>query len=146
MRQELSALGAGIVFGLGLAISRMVDPAKVLGFLDVAGSWDPSLAFVMGGGVGVSFVAFRVILRRSHPVFAGGFQVPTARDLDARLLGGSALFGVGWGLVGLCPGPAFASLGYGMPQSLVFIVAMVAGFAAARLVPPAPAAGEPASA
>ena len=146
MKKELSALGAGIVFGLGLAISRMVDPAKVLGFLDVAGSWDPSLAFVMGGGVGVSFVAFRFILRRPHPVFAGGFQVPRARDLDARLLGGSALFGVGWGLVGLCPGPAFASLGYGLPQSLVFIVAMVAGFAAARLLPPAPAAGEPASA
>ena len=146
MGKELSALGAGFVFGLGLAVSQMVNPAKVLGFLDVAGDWDPSLAFVMVGAIAVSFVAFRIVLRRPHPVLASGFRVPTSRDIDGRLIGGSALFGVGWGLVGLCPGPAIASLAYAMPQSAEFVVAMIAGFAAARLVPPRAAEGESASA
>ena len=146
MGRELSALGAGFVFGLGLAVSRMVDPAKVVGFLDVAGDWDPSLALVMVGAIAVSFVAFRMVLRRPHPVLSSDFQVPKPRDIDGRLIGGSALFGVGWGLVGLCPGPAIASLAYAMPQSAAFVAAMIAGFAAARLLPPRPAEPEPASA
>ncbi len=146
MGRELSALAAGFVFGLGLAVSRMVDPAKVVGFLDVAGDWDPSLALVMVGAIAVSIVAFRMVLRRPHPVLSSGFQVPKPRDIDGRLIGGSALFGVGWGLVGLCPGPAIASLAYAMPQSVAFVAAMIAGFAAARLLPPRPAEPEPASA
>src|SRR5512147_3349998 len=117
MKQILAALGAGIIFGLGLAISQMVDPAKVIGFLDLAGNWDPSLAFVMAGAVAVSFFGFRAAAGRLKPYFAEAFQMPKATDLDARLLGGAAVFGVGWGLVGVCPGPAIAGLAFGLTES-----------------------------
>ncbi len=118
---------AGIVFGLGLAVSRMINPAKVLGFLDVAGRWDPSLALVMAGALAVTLVGFRLTLKRPEPLLGGRFELPRARAIDRRLLAGAALFGVGWGLVGFCPGPALASLAFGLKESFVFVAAMLAG-------------------
>ena len=123
----LVALLAGTLFGLGLAVSGMVNPAKVIGFLDVAGEWDPTLAFVMGGALLVTVPAFRVILNRPRPVLADYFAVPTKKSLDARLLGGAALFGVGWGLSGFCPGPAVAALVTGLTPVFAFVAAMLAG-------------------
>lgn len=123
---------SGLVFGLGLIISGMANPAKVLNFLDVAGTWDPSLAFVMGGAVVVATLGFRWVLGWRKPLFAPRFQVPTRRDIDLRLLVGPAIFGLGWGLAGLCPGPALASLGLANPSVLVFVPAMLAGMTAAR--------------
>ena len=131
----LAALASGALFGAGLAVSHMVDPAKILGFLDVAGGWDPSLAFVMGGAVAVTAVAFPLVLRRPHPLGVGRFSVSAARAIDGRLVGGAGLFGVGWGLVGLCPGPAIASLAFGRIETVVFLVAMVAGAALFNAVP-----------
>ncbi len=137
MRRILAALLAGTIFGFGLGLSQMVDPAKVLGFLDIAGSWDPSLALVMGGALAVTAIAFRKTLRPPAPMFATSFALPTAIAIDTRLIAGAVLFGVGWGLVGLCPGPAIAGLAYGLLESVVFLGAMVAGMALARFVPSA---------
>ena len=131
----LSAFASGLLFGLGLIVSRMVDPAKVLGFLDIVGNWDPSLAFVMGGAVAVSALGYRLAKRRGRPVLAPRLEIPTRRDLDPRLISGAALFGVGWGLVGLCPGPALTALTFGPWQVFVFVAAMIAGMALFRLVP-----------
>lgn len=125
-------LALGLLFGLGLVLSGMSDPAKVLNFLDLAGSFDPSLAFVMGGAVLVAFIGFRLTLRRERPVLAPRFQLPTRRDIDARLILGPALFGIGWGLGGFCPGPVFTALGLGASGTLVFVPAMLAGMWAAR--------------
>ncbi len=125
----LSALGSGLLFGLGLALSGMMDPEKVLGFLDVVGLWDSSLAFVLGGAVGVSALGYAAKARMARPAFAPRFDVPTNPRLDARLLAGAALFGVGWGLAGLCPGPALAGLSLGLPQIALFVVAMLVGMA-----------------
>ena len=122
-----AALAAGVLFGAGLAVSDMVNPARVLGFLDVAGAWDPTLAFVMGGALAVTASTFWWILRRPRPVLAESFALPTARAVDARLLGGAALFGVGWGLVGFCPGPALAALPFAGWQGVLFALAMAAG-------------------
>ena len=133
MKRNLAALGAGIVFGIGLAVSQMVDPAKVLAFLDLAGNWDPSLALVMAGAVAVSFFGFRAASARLRPLFAEAFQMPKATDLDARLIGGAAVFGVGWGLVGVCPGPAIAGLAFGLQESAIFVVALIAGAGLANL-------------
>ena len=127
--KHTSSFFAGLLFGIGLTVSQMVNPQKVTDFLDFFGRWDPSLAFVMGGALVVTAVLFRLVLRRPHPLFAQEFHVPTSRTIDARLIGGSALFGVGWGLAGFCPGPAVASLAYGLPQSVLFVVAMVVGMA-----------------
>lgn len=127
--KNLTALLAGLIFGAGLAVSEMTNPAKVIAFLDVFGDWDPSLAFVMGGAVITTAIGYRLVLRRRAPFFDTGFQIPARRDLDARLIGGSALFGIGWGLVGLCPGPAIAALSFGGPQLLIFFAAMAAGMA-----------------
>ena len=129
------ALLAGLVFGLGLAISGMVNPAKVLAFLDVAGDWDPSLAFVMGGALVPSFFAFRWVKGRAASMAGGAFQLPDVTAIDAKLLTGAALFGIGWGLVGLCPGPAVASLAYLNPDSLIFMAALIGGIGIARLLP-----------
>jgi uncharacterized membrane protein YedE/YeeE len=129
VQRILAALGCGFVFGLGLAISGMMNPAKVIGFLDVAGNWDPTLAFVMGGALLVVVPAYRVILGRRRPVLDGGFSLPTRTELDAPLILGSALFGVGWGLVGFCPGPAVAAVVTGLPAVLGFVAAMLAGIA-----------------
>ena len=129
---NITGLLSGIVFGLGLAISGMIDPAKIIGFLDITGAWDPSLAFVMGGGVAVTALSFRLVLRRPEPVLGGTFRLPTKRDVDTRLITGAAIFGVGWGLAGLCPGPAISSLVFLNPKMLVFVVAMVIGSVIAR--------------
>lgn len=144
MGKFLTSLLAGVLFGVGLGLSQMVNPAKVLAFLDVAGDWDPSLAFVMLGAILVSFVAFRFVLKLPHPVFEGTFALPTLKNLTARLVVGSAIFGMGWGLVGFCPGPAIASLAHGLPETLVFLAALLAGAWVARLVPAAKQPDNPA--
>jgi uncharacterized membrane protein YedE/YeeE len=131
-----AAYAIGLIFGLGISISGMANPAKVLNFFDVAGSWDPSLAFVMGGALAIAFVGYRIVLKRLAPTLAPTFQVPVARDLDARLLGGSAIFGIGWGIAGFCPGGALPALGTGRPEVLIFVVAAAIGILAARLGPP----------
>jgi uncharacterized membrane protein YedE/YeeE len=127
MPRILVALFAGALFGVGLAISGMMNPAKIIGFLDIAGNWDPTLAFVMGGALLVTIPAFRLILNRPRPILADGFALPTRSALDTRLLGGSALFGVGWGLSGFCPGPAVAALTTGLTPVFAFVAAMIAG-------------------
>jgi len=127
MKQIVIAVIAGLLFGLGLVVSSMIDPAKVLGFFDITGNWDPSLAFVMGGAVFVTALAFPRILKRPAPILDTAFRLPTSTDIPPRLVIGSAMFGIGWGLVGLCPGPVIASLSLGYWQSWVFFVAMVAG-------------------
>lgn len=129
MLNVLSALGVGLVFGMGLIVSGMADPARVLGFLDVAGPWNPSLAFVMGGAVAVGLVAFAVARRRGRTLGGAPLHWPTARGLDARLIGGGVLFGIGWGTAGFCPGPALVGLGMGLRGAAVFVAAMVAGMA-----------------
>jgi len=129
MRRSFAALGAGTLFGFGLAVSQMVSPAKVLGFLDLAGDWDPSLAFVMAGAVLVTFAGYKFVLRRPAPLFDRKFHLPTRRAIDASLLGGAALFGVGWGMVGFCPGPALAALAVADGKILGFVAAMLAGMA-----------------
>lgn len=128
----LVALLAGLVFGLGLAVSGMMDPARVQGFLDLAGRWDPTLAFVMGGGLLVNIPAWWLTRRRTRPVCAPAFALPTRRDIDARLLAGAASFGIGWGLAGFCPGPALASLTGGALAVLLFCLTLLAGMAAAE--------------
>jgi uncharacterized membrane protein YedE/YeeE len=127
MPRILVALFAGTLFGVGLAVSGMVNPAKVIGFLDIAGEWDPTLIFVMGGALLVTIPAFRMILNRPRPLLADGFALPTRSALDARLVGGSALFGVGWGLSGFCPGPAVVAMVTGLVPVFAFVAAMVAG-------------------
>ena len=119
----------GVLFGLGLCLSGMTNPTKVLGFLDLAGAWDPSLAFVMGGAVAVALVAFRIARGRTRAFSGEPLRLPTATAIDARLIGGSLLFGVGWGLVGLCPGPAIADIGYLDGRAAVFVLSMGAGMA-----------------
>lgn len=135
MARNIIALISGMIFGLGLAVSHMVDPAKVLAFLDLAGNWDPSLAFVMGGAVAVSLLTFYVVLKQPHPLFAEKFHLPTLTEIDRRLVAGAAIFGVGWGLVGLCPGPAIASLTFMRTESLVFLISMIIGAVAANYLP-----------
>ncbi len=132
---EVAALICGLLFGLGLAMSGMTDINKVVGFLDITGQFDPTLIFVMGGGLLVSLPFFQFGIKRlNKPFFAGGFNLPTRKDIDTRLVTGAVLFGVGWGLVGLCPGPALASLAYGNPDVLYFVVAMLAGIFTARFI------------
>ncbi len=127
---------SGLLFGLGLVLSGMADPAKVLNFLDLAGAWDPSLAFVMAGAVAVTMAGYRIVLRRPRPLLAPGFDLPTKRTVDRRVVLGPAVFGVGWGLAGFCPGPALTSLALAAPGTLIFVPAMLAGMAAARWLPP----------
>jgi uncharacterized membrane protein YedE/YeeE len=122
-----TGLLCGLVFGLGLGVSQMVDPRKVLGFLDIAGAWDASLMFVMGGALLVAAIGFRRVLHHPAPRFGDRFHLGTARSIDTPLLGGAALFGIGWGLAGYCPGPVIASLGFGNAEALWFLPAMVAG-------------------
>ena len=121
------ALLSGLIFGIGLIVSGMTDPAKVLGFLDLAGTWDPSLALVMGGAIAVGLIAFTVAKKRALSLLGFPMQLPTARQLDRRLILGSLTFGIGWGLAGICPGPALVLVGEGVMQGVFFIAAMLAG-------------------
>ena len=127
MTSLLPALLAGVLLGGGLALSDMINPARVLAFLDVAGDWDATLAYVMAGAVAIAAIGYGVARRMERPLFAGGFFIPDNRVLERRLIVGSALFGIGWGLVGLCPGPAVAALAFGLWQPWVFFTAMIAG-------------------
>jgi uncharacterized membrane protein YedE/YeeE len=124
---RLSEFIVGLLFGWGLLISGMTDPGKVIGFLDLAGSWDPSLALVMGGAIAVGFFAFGMAKKRTRNFFGGALHLPTSRDIDKRLLLGALLFGAGWGLAGFCPGPGIVSMAAGQPKAMVFVVAMLAG-------------------
>jgi uncharacterized membrane protein YedE/YeeE len=143
VRSELLSYGVGLTFGAGLLVSGMSQPAKVVGFLDVLGDWDPSLAFVMGGAIAVHVLAYRLVTRMPHPLWAPKWGIPSRKDVDGRLLAGAALFGAGWGLGGYCPGPALTSVAAGAPETLLFTGSMLAGmwgftlWEAAR--PPAPA-------
>jgi uncharacterized membrane protein YedE/YeeE len=130
MKANLTALGAGALFAVGLAISGMTLPSKVTGFLDVAGAWDASLAFVMMGAIAVHFVAQRLVRKRSAPLFDTKFHLPTRKDIDGRLVAGAALFGIGWGLGGYCPGPGLVSAASGAPAAIVFVVGMTIGMLA----------------
>lgn len=123
----LASLLAGLVFGIGLILSGMANPAKVLGFLDLAGAWDPSLALVMAGAIAVGVVAFAIAHRRSVSLLGAAMNLPSARHLDRRLVIGSTVFGIGWGIAGFCPGPALVAVGMGAGKALVFVVAMLAG-------------------
>ena len=140
MTRAVSLILIGALFGAGLALSGMLDPAKVAGFLDLFGIWDPSLAFVMGGGVIANFIGHRIVARRAGPVFGGSFAIPTRSDIDSRLLLGAGLFGVGWGLAGLCPGPAIASILLVPGEVALFVVMMLAGLAVGRMLTGGPAA------
>lgn len=124
----------GVIFGTGIVLSGMANPAKVINFFDVAGTWDPSLAFVMGGALIVTFVGYRIVFGRERPIFEGRFVLPTARNLDARLIGGSAVFGVGWGIAGFCPGGALPALGTGRIEVILFVIAMLGGIFAAKFL------------
>ena len=134
--RNLMAILAGSMFGAGLLISGMTNTLKVQGWLDVFGNWDPTLAFVMGGAVIVTFIGYRLVWRRNAPLFGGGFQIPNNNIIDARLVGGSAFFGVGWGIAGFCPGAAIPALGTGRWEVVLFLAAVTAGFYARRLLAP----------
>lgn len=132
----MTALLSGLLFGLGLSLGGMTQPAVVLGFLDIFGHWDPRLAFVMGGAVLTTAIGYRWVLRRPQPLFEDCFKVPSLRHFDGRLIGGAALFGIGWGMAGYCPGPALASLGGGSVSVVVLVTTMILGWwLAARLLP-----------
>lgn len=133
MARQLTILLSGVLFGAGLAIGGMTDPARVRGFLDLFGDWDPTLAFVMGAAVLVMGLAWLIQPRLARPFFADGFSLPTRRDLTPKLIGGSALFGVGWGIAGLCPGPGIAALVVDPISAAIFVIAMLAGMFLARL-------------
>lgn len=130
----VSALVTGLIFGMGLLVSGMANPDKVLSFLDITGNWDPSLMLVMGGAIAVGVVAFTLIKGRTHSLWGEPLRLPTRQDLDSRLIMGSLGFGIGWGLAGFCPGPALVAFGTGAPKAIVFVVAMVAGMAMYELI------------
>jgi uncharacterized membrane protein YedE/YeeE len=132
MQRNFAGFLTGLLFGAGLTVSGLIDPAKVAAFLDVAGAWDPRLAFVMAAAVVVTAIGYRLVLRRDQPLFESGFTLPTRRDLDRNLILGAVLFGVGWGLGGYCPGPALAGLGFGAAATVAFVAAMLVGMIAAR--------------
>ena len=127
--QIITAFATGLIFGLGLILSGMTDPSKVIGFLDLTGRWDPSLAFVMGGAILVGVVAFQVAKRREKSLLGNDMRLPTARQIDRRLVLGSLAFGTGWGMAGYCPGPALVSVAQGDTQAIIFVAAMLAGMA-----------------
>lgn len=130
----ISSFAAGLIFGLGLVVSAMINPAKVQNFLDITGAWDPSLALVMGAALIVTAVGYRVLRAMNHPLFEAKFHWPTASDIDPRLLGGAALFGAGWGLAGFCPGPAISASALGSGPVYIFLAAMLAGVAGWRWI------------
>lgn len=124
----------GLIFGIGISISGMANPAKVLNFFDVFGAWDPSLIFVMGGALVTTFIGYKLVFGRSAPIFEDGFSVPNNRALDARLIGGSAVFGIGWGIAGFCPGGALPALGTGRWEVFAFTAALIAGIFLAKVL------------
>lgn len=127
MKHRISEFVVGLIFGIGLILSGMTDPGKVIGFLDLFGAWDPSLALVMGGAILVGVFAFALAKKRTTTFLGSALHLPNSRDIDKRLLLGSLVFGAGWGLAGFCPGPAIVSLGAGQPKAVVFVLAMLAG-------------------
>ena len=127
MNAHILAAVAGLLFGLGLAISQMVDPNKVLGFLDISGKWDPSLLLVIGAATGLTMISFRWVLKKSQPLFSDSFRLPTKTDIDKNLVIGAILFGVGWGLAGYCPGPGIAALTLGTAEPIIFVVCLIVG-------------------
>ncbi|GAB4238600.1 MAG: transporter [Stanieria sp.] len=127
MKQNLIALLSGILFGLGLSLSQMIDRDRVLGFLDVKGNWDPTLLFVLGGAAGVTILAFRFVLRLPQPIFGGKFYLPTKKDIDRPLIIGAAIFGIGWGIAGYCPGPGITALVLGIWNPVLFMIAFIIG-------------------
>ena len=135
MKLTIFSLIAGTVFGIGLAVSGMMNPAKVLGFLDISGDWDPTLAFVMGGALLITAPGYALLRMKGKTIFGGKLELPTRKDIDARLLGGAALFGLGWGLGEFCPGPAISGLATGVGGVYVFVAVMVAGMLLFRLLP-----------
>jgi uncharacterized protein len=133
--KHISALLTGMIFGIGIAISGMANPAKVQNFFDLAGSWDPSLAFVMGGALAVAAIGYWLVFSKAaRPLFDSGFHVPASNRIDRQLIGGAAVFGIGWGIAGFCPGGAIPALGLGHGETLVFLTAMIAGIVVARLL------------
>ncbi len=143
MRNLVAALVTGTIFGAGLTLSDMVNPARVLAFLDLFGRWDPTLAYVMGGALVPSAIAYAIRRRMREPLLHTEFHIPENRTLDRKLLGGGALFGIGWGLVGYCPGPALAGLAFGAWQTWVFVAAMLAGMFGHRMVAARPQKASP---
>ncbi len=133
--QRLTVLCSGLIFGIGLTVSGMVNPGKIINFLDVTGNFDATLIFVMGGAVVVTAIGYYFVLKQKQPLFANRFHLPTSKDIDLRLIGGSALFGIGWGLSGFCPGPVLASLAFGYKESFIMLIAMAVGAYMARFVP-----------
>ena len=133
--QKIFVLISGLLFGAGLTISGMVNPAKILNFLDVAGQFDATLIFVMGTGLIVTTIGYQLIFKRSKPLFDSQFHLPKSEIIDFKLVGGAALFGIGWGLSGFCPGPALASLVFGYQQSFIFVAAMIVGTLLVRFIP-----------
>ena len=132
MREVVAGLITGLLFGFGLCLSGMTNPAVVQGFLDIAGNWNPALVFVMAGGVVVTFLGYRLVVPKSRPLWASGFSLPAATAIDAPLLSGAAIFGMGWGLAGYCPGPVIASLASGRTGVFIFVLAMLAGMILVR--------------
>ena len=130
----IAAYGIGLIFGIGIMISGMANPAKVLNFFDIAGTWDPSLAFVMGGALLVTLIGYRIVLKRPMPLMGGGFHLPTRRDIDLPLVAGSATFGIGWGIAGFCPGGAIPALGTGRTDVFLFMGALLAGILVATVL------------
>ena len=136
----ISALISGLVFVIGISVSGMMDPAKVLNFFDIAGTWDPSLTFVMAAAMTVTFLGYRVVLQRSKPLFSDHFQVPPPKIVDRHLVGRSTIFGIGWSIAGFCPGAAIPALGTGRWDVILFLTSVVAGFALRRVLAPTPKA------
>jgi uncharacterized membrane protein YedE/YeeE len=140
MKKNLATLLCGLIFGAGLSVSGMVNPMKVLAFLDIgkiaSNAWDPTLAFVMGGGLVVAAIGYRFVFARGRPVFDTSFYLPTVTAINARLIAGSAIFGLGWGMTGFCPGPGVASLVFGHVESLIFVATMALGALAAKMAMP----------
>ena len=131
---KIFSLFSGIIFGLGLTVSSMTNPAKVIGFLDITGNWDPSLMFVMLGAIAFSAPFFYLLRNKTKPLFDLNFEIPTIKNIDKKLVLGASIFGVGWGMVGFCPGPAIASLAFLNPFSIIFVIAMIGGFYISRFV------------
>ena len=134
MQHRLSEFVVGLLFGLGLLLSGMTDPGKVLGFLDLIGPWDPSLALVMGGAIAIGVIAFALAKKRTVSFLGGAMRLPMSSQIDRRLIVGAAMFGAGWGLAGFCPGPALVSLATGQPKAAIFVVAMLVGMSAFELI------------